>query len=44
MNMIAERITGIVLHVSDQNIVPVDHVERTIRSKLQVNRTEIAIL
>ena len=34
VHMVTVWVTGVVLHVPDQNILPVDHVERSIRSEL----------
>ena len=41
--MISQRISGIMLHVSDENIVPIDEVKRAIRSKFHIHRPKISI-
>src|SRR5690606_7439071 len=43
MHVITERIPCVMLHMSDQHIVPINDVKRTIRSELHIHRTEIRI-
>ena len=40
---VAQGVTGIVLHVANQDIMPVDHIQRAIGSELEIHGTEIAI-
>ena len=41
--MVAQRVAGVVLHVPDQYVVPVDQVERPIGRKLHIDRAEVAV-
>ena len=41
--MIAQWITGVVLHVTDKDVVPVDHVEGTVGGELNVGGAEVAV-
>ena len=41
--MITIRLAKVVLQVANKRIVPVDDVQRTIRSDLQINRTEVSV-
>ena len=43
MNMISQGISGIMLHVSDKNIMPIDQIKRTIWGKFHVNRPKIPV-
>ena len=42
--MIPQWITGVVLHVTDKDVVPVDHVEGTVGGELDIGGAEIAVL
>jgi hypothetical protein len=42
--MVAERIACAVLHVADEDVVPVDKVERAIGRELEVNGTKVATI
>ena len=44
VDVIAIRVPGIVLHMADQNIVPVDQVKRTVRSKFHIHWPEVRII
>ena len=44
VNMIAVGVTGVVLHVANQSILPIHHVKRTVGSKLQVGWAEVEVL
>ena len=43
MNVVTQWVTGVVLHVANQNIMPVNDVQRAVRSKFHVNGSEISI-
>ena len=41
--VVAVRIAGVMLHVPDQRVVPVEEVERAVRGEFEVDRTEVAV-
>src|SRR5690606_28942133 len=43
MRMITKWVTRIVLHMSDQHIMPVGNIQRTIRSKFKIDRPEVIV-
>ena len=43
MRMVPIGVADRVLHVTDQRVVPVAHIERAVRTELQVDRPEIAV-
>ena len=43
MHVVAQGIAGIVLHVANEDVVPVDHVQGAIGSELKIHRAEVAI-
>ena len=43
MNMISQWISGIMLHVSDKNIMPIDQIKRTIGGKFHINGSKIPV-
>ena len=43
MGVIAVGIPGTVLHMSDQGVLPIDHVERTVRREFEVGGTKIQV-
>ena len=44
MNVITQRISGIMLHVADQSIVPIGYVKRSIRGEFQIDRPKIQVV
>jgi hypothetical protein len=44
VDVVAERVAGVVLHVTDEDIVPVDQVERAIWGELEVDGAEVAVV
>ena len=43
MDVVAQRIAGVVLHVADEDVVPVDDVERAVGRELEVHGAEVAV-
>ena len=43
MHVVAERVAGVVLHVADEDVVPVDDVEGAVGRKLEVHGAEVAV-
>ena len=43
MRLIAVRVADVVLHVADDDILPVRNIQRTIVANLEVGRTQVAI-
>ena len=43
MHMVAQRVTRVVLHVTNKNVVPVDHIKTAIGREFEIYGTEVAI-
>ncbi len=43
VDVVAKRIAGIVLHVTDEDVLPVNHIERAVRGELEIRRTEVSV-
>jgi len=43
MHVVAQRVTRVVLHVTDEDVVPVDDIKAAIRCELDVHGAEVAV-